>query len=271
MTAEELIRSLRERLAPTIGESAHLEARLLAEAALHTGECLSPFSKRSVTEAERTFAETMAERRRQGEPLQYILGEWEFMGLPFTVRPGVLIPRADTEILAEYAIELAQKHGYQSALDLCCGTGCIGISICCNTQLAVTLSDISPDCTRLARENAERNRADVSIVQGDLFAAVAGERFDLICCNPPYLTGEDMRELQREVTFEPALALYGGEDGLAFYRRIREEAGAFLNPNGRLLLEIGASQADDVRRLFRTAHVLNDYAGRPRVVEVEEI
>ena len=80
-----------------------------------------------------------------------------------------------------------------------------------------------------------------------------------------------MRELQREVTFEPALALYGGEDGLAFYRRIREEAGAFLNPNGRLLLEIGASQADDVRRLFRTAHVLNDYAGRPRVVEVEEI
>ena len=158
MTADELIRSLRERLAPTIGESAHFEARLLAEAALHTGERLSPFSKRSVTEAERTFAETMAERRRQGEPLQYILGEWEFMGLPFIVRPGVLIPRADTEILAEYAIELAQKHGYQSALDLCCGTGCIGISICCNTHLAVTLSDISPDCIRLARENAERTR-----------------------------------------------------------------------------------------------------------------
>ena len=214
--------------------------------------------------------EELLQRRINGEPLQYLLGVWGFMGLMFQVAPGVLIPRQDTETLCEHALKLAKERGYKTALDLCCGTGCIGISMAKLGGLTVTCSDISPDCVALTQQNAEYNGVSVVMLQGSFFAPVTG-RFDLIVSNPPYLTAEDMKNLQREVAFEPELALYGGEDGLSAYREIALGYEAHLNKGGVLLLEVGAMQARDVASLFSGRHTecIYDYNGVARVVQVD--
>lgn len=157
----------------------------------------------------------MLARRLAGEPLQYILGEWELMGLPFRVDARALIPRQDTEMLVEAALGLIKERGYRTVLDLCCGTGCIGISLAALSGAAVTLADISADALALARENAEKNGVCARMTETNLFSNIK-RSFDLIACNPPYLSDADMAALQREVRFEPALALYGGADGLDF-------------------------------------------------------
>ena len=197
-------------------------------------------------EYEKMLGEMLA-RRLAGEPLQYILGEWELMGLPFRVDARALIPRQDTETLVEAALGLIKERGYRTVLDLCCGTGCIGISLAALSGAAVTLADISADALALARENAEKNGVCARVTETNLFSNIK-RSFDLIACNPPYLSDADMAALQREVRFEPALALYGGADGLDFYRRIRTEYAAHLNPGGALLLEVGFGQAAAVMR-----------------------
>ncbi|MEG1524222.1 MAG: peptide chain release factor N(5)-glutamine methyltransferase [Clostridia bacterium] len=209
------------------------------------------------------------DRRAGGEPLQYILGQWSFMSLPMIVEPGILIPRQDTEVLCEKAEQLAKERGYTTVLDLCCGSGCIGIALHIRAGLRVTASDISGECTRIAVENAKLNGADLDIRTGDLFLAVAGETFDCIVCNPPYLNQTELSTMQKEVSFEPKIALDGGSDGLDFYRRISREYLEHLNPGGVLLMEIGATQSNAVLALFANASVLKDYAGNPRVVIVE--
>ena len=218
-------------------------------------------------EYEKMLGEMLA-RRLAGEPLQYILGEWELMGLPFRVDARALIPRQDTETLVEAALGLIKERGYRTVLDLCCGTGCIGINLAALSGAAVTLADISVDALALARENAEKNGVCARVMETDLFSNITGS-FDLIACNPPYLSDADMAALQREVRFEPALALYGGEDGLDFYRRIRTEYAAHLNQRGALLLEVGFGQAAAVCALFgENAYVLRDLCGVERVVAV---
>lgn len=210
----------------------------------------------------------MVERRVGGEPLQYIFGEWQFMGLPFLVEKGILIPRQDTEILCETALKLCKANGYKTALDICCGSGCIGITLAALGGLTVTSTDISADCVRITRENAALNNVELDVRTGDLFDAVFSESFDLIVCNPPYLNADDMKSLQREVAFEPRLALYGGADGLDFYRRIAREYQPYLHAGGSLLLEIGSTQADAVCGLFSNASMIRDYGDNPRVVIV---
>jgi release factor glutamine methyltransferase len=211
----------------------------------------------------------MLNRRLQGEPLQYILGEWAFMGLPFYVDARALIPRQDTELLAETALHFIRERGYANCLDLCTGTGCVGISLAKLAGIRVTCSDISREAISLAKENAEFNEVDVSFVESDLFERVP-EKFDLIVCNPPYLTLDDMQSLQKEVTFEPKLALYGGGDGLDFYRKIAWEYKNHLNEKGALLLEIGSTQAASAAALFDAkTTVLKDLCGNPRVLIVE--
>lgn len=128
--------------------------------------------------------EEMLARRLAGEPLQYILGEWELMGLPFRVDARALIPRQDTETLVEAALGLIKERGYRTVLDLCCGTGCIGISLAALSGAAVTLADISVDALALARENAEKNGVCARVMETDLFSNITGS-FDLIACNPP--------------------------------------------------------------------------------------
>lgn len=268
-TIREALRAAQAALAPVAGEEAAREARLFFCHALgwDMARLLSRQSDIFPGEYEKMLEEMLA-RRLAGEPLQYILGEWELMGLPFRVDARALIPRQDTETLVEAALGLIKERGYRTVLDLCCGTGCIGISLAALSGAAVTLADISVDALALARENVEKNGVCARVMETDLFSNITGS-FDLIACNPPYLSDADMAALQREVRFEPALALYGGEDGLDFYRRIRTAYAAHLNQRGALLLEVGFGQAAAVCALFgENAYVLRDLCGVERVVAV---
>ena len=207
--------------------------------------------------------EEMVSRRKSGEPLQYILGKWEFMGLPFYTRPCALIPRQDTETLCEEALAI----GGRTLLDLCCGTGCIGVSLAKLGGFEVTFGDISRDCIDLARENAALNGVAGSFVLTDMFGNISGS-YDMICINPPYIPTSHLALLQAEVKREPALALDGGADGLDFYRRIARDYAAHLNPGGALLMEVGAGQAEDVAAMFPNAGRIKDICGIERVVTV---
>ena len=224
---------------------------------------------RELTQSQLADYRALIDRRCQREPLQYILGTAQFMGVTLRAQPGALIPRNDTETLCEQA--LARMQGRERVLDLCTGTGALAIAIALRFSGAqVTAADISADALAVARQNIADTGARVTLRQGDLFAAVAGERFDIIVSNPPYITAEEMADLQPEVRREPALALYGGLDGLDFYRRIAREAPDYLSPGGWLLLEIGSAQAEAVSALlaerFEALAVYPDMQGLPRAV-----
>ena len=266
----EVVRLCKLRLEPVAGEEALQQAKEIVAAVIGAEtSALAVHSWVQVTEEQMSMIGDLVEQRLSGQPLQYILGEWEFYGLPFYVDERALIPRQDTELLVETAISMIQKRGYQSCLDLCTGSGCIAVSIAKHAQISVTASDISVDALELAQENAALNEVRVTFLESDLFDQIDG-KFDLICCNPPYLSKEDMEHLQKEVSFEPALALYGGADGLDFYRKIAKEYQAHLTAGGALLLEIGSTQAETAAALFAAqTSVLNDIAGNPRVLVVE--
>ncbi|MDL2236072.1 peptide chain release factor N(5)-glutamine methyltransferase [Christensenellaceae bacterium OttesenSCG-928-L17] len=225
--------------------------------------------EKTLTSAQNELLCALIARRQAREPLQYILGAWSFMGLPFVVRPGVLIPRPETELLCETALRLAKENGYETALDLCCGTGCVGVALAKIGSLRVTASDCEADCVTLTKENAAKNDVSLTVLQGDWFSPHT-ERFDMIVCNPPYLTAEDMRALQEELRYEPLRALFGGEDGLCAYRIIAERYREYLNAGGALILEVGHKQAEDVRTLLGgQAEVLEDLSGIHRVVYLQ--
>ncbi len=270
MTVAETIRICRFEIEPRAKEEALQQAKELVAAVLNLEP--SVLALHGSMEVTREQIETLGElisRRREGEPLQYILGGWSFMGLPFYTDARALIPRQDTETLCEEAIRLIRERGYASALDLCTGSGCIAISLAKLTNIRVTATDMSEAALMLAAENAALNDVSVSFRQGDLFACVR-ETFDLIVCNPPYLDRHDMDEMQAELKFEPREALYGGADGLDFYRRIAREYAPFLKRGGAMLLEIGATQKERVSELFSVeTRVLNDYNGQPRVLVLE--
>lgn len=219
------------------------------------------------------YADRLARRARR-EPLQYILGTAEFMGHRLMARPGVLIPRNDTETLAQMAIRRL-RPGHR-VLDLCCGSGnlAIAIKMAC-PDCAVWASDLSPEAVSLTRENARFAGADITVIMGDLFEPLRGQRFDLIVSNPPYIPAGELPGLQAEVGFEPALALDGGEDGLRFYRAILAQAPHFLKPGAWLMLEMGDGQAADLEALlpgvFADWRVEKDLAGLPRAAETRLI
>lgn len=228
------------------------------------------------TEEEIIRLEDMVDRRLSGEPLQYIIGEWEFMGLPFKVREGILIPRSETELLCEQGFDFLETRpeNRRRVLDLCCGTGCIGI---CAAKYVrgtdVTLIDKYDIPLEVANENAKLNGVDVKIVRGDALSSPDGAlgKFDLILTNPPYITAKDMKTLQKEVTYEPETALFGGEDGLDFYRSITENYVPLLTEDGALMAEIGIDEMLPVCEMFEAAGLKNvcaikDYNDIPRVV-----
>jgi release factor glutamine methyltransferase len=216
-------------------------------------------------------------RRRNGEPVAYVIGEREFYGLMFRVDSRVLIPRPDTEILVDVALQATRQwHLSGRALDLCTGSGCVAIAFAkARPTWQVTATDLSPDAIELARQNALRLGViwGLRLLQGDLYGPLdAEERFELITANPPYIPHSEIPELQREVRdFEPRLALDGGEDGLSFLPPILEGAARRLSPGGCLAVEIGAGQSDAVAKLFEGAGFVNvsrhrDYGGHERVV-----
>ena len=196
--------------------------------------------------------DAVAGERLTGKPLWYILGDTEFYGYTIKVDGRVLIPRPETELLAELAIRTAQEG--DKILDLCTGSGCIAVAMAKELQgkfVSVTAADVSAAALEVAQDNARRNGADIKFIESDMLAGVKG-KFNIITCNPPYIRRGDLPGLQREVKdFEPLTALDGGEDGLDFYRRLAVEAPKHLVRGGTLLVECGAGQAQEIVKLFK--------------------
>ena len=239
-----------------------------------TGMNRSAYFLHKEEELPKEQAERLAELSKQRAkriPLQYITGSQEFMGYSFLVSPSTLIPRQDTEVLVEEVSRVAEG---KSVLDLCTGTGCIILSLAkmCRLTKAVG-TDISEEAIETAKKNAKRLEADAKFFCGDLYNAVpAGERFDILVSNPPYIPSAVIETLMPEVKeHEPMSALDGEEDGLAFYRKIIMEANKFLTEKGQIFFEIGCEQGADVSELlrqngFENIRVLKDLAGLDRVV-----
>lgn len=211
-----------------------------------------------------------------GIPLQYIINKQEFMGLEFYVDENVLIPQPDTEILVEEVIDTSKREGKKNILDLCTGSGAIGISIVNSiSECNITLSDISKDALEVAKENCINHKVEdrVTIIQSDLFENIdENNKFDIIVSNPPYIKTDVIKILDKEVQNEPILALDGGEDGLKIYRRIINEAYKFLENDGYLCLEIGYDQKDEVIKLieqtseYKDIYSKKDLASNDRIV-----
>jgi release factor glutamine methyltransferase len=215
----------------------------------------------------------LIQRRLAGEPIQYITGETEFYGLPFRVTRDVLIPRPETEHLVEKVLELATHFFAPRILDVGTGSGCIAVSLAHGIPHAhITAIDLSASALAIARENAKINGVEVRFIKGDLLVPVAGERFEIVVSNPPYVASADRDTLSVEVRdFEPALALFAGEDGLEVYRRLIPAAFNALVPGGFVVLEIGHGQEQEIRALlsangFENIECINDLQGIPRVV-----
>lgn len=212
----------------------------------------------------------LAKKRAEGVPLQYLFGKWEFYGLPFYVGEGVLIPRPETELLAESAIEKLKNGGRM--LDLCSGTGCIAISAAKNTTAEVWAVELHEKAFSYLEKNIALNEADVKAVNGDALdgAVIPDLTFDVITANPPYLTKTEMDELQREVRYEPETALFGGEDGLNFYRTLVPIWCKRLIANGILAFEVGDKQAGAVQEIMKNegleTEIVKDLQGIERVV-----
>ena len=219
-------------------------------------------------EQEERFFACLSERMKH-VPVQYIIGEQDFCGLRFLVQPGVLIPRPETELLAEVVFKEAAGR---RVLDMCTGSGCIAVTVAkFGTPAFVAASDYSVEALAVAKKNAGLHDVPVTFFQGDLFENVEGT-YDIIVSNPPYIQSKVIDGLMPEVRdFEPRMALDGAEDGLLFYRRIGRDAKKFLNPGGRLLFEIGHDQGETVPALlseegYREIEVKKDYAGLDRMV-----
>ena len=270
MTIREALRLAAARLEQAGVPDADVDAAYLLASVLKEDTLAMRINgHRELAAPQRAAFDALCGRRAAREPLQYILGETEFMGLTFHVEPGVLIPRADTEILVEKA--LAWMKPGARVLDIGTGSGAIAVSLAkLGRQAQVTAVDVSDRALEIARRNAERNGAAVEFVKSDCFSALKGRKYDMIVSNPPYISADEMRGLMPEVTREPELALFGGADGLDFYRRISREAPEYLNEGGCLLFEIGWLQKDAVSALVK-AHIgepfaLRDYGQNWRVV-----
>jgi release factor glutamine methyltransferase len=210
----------------------------------------------------------------QGEPIAYILGQWDFYGMTLEVTPGVLIPRDDSCAVTELAIKKTLfLDNSPRILDLCTGSGCIGLAIAQRVKDArVTLGDISEDAISVAKRNIKNQKLTgrVSCMKVDAMAAPPAflGKFDLIVSNPPYITAKEMEQLDRSVKdFEPNLALYGGEDGLDFYRSIAERYADALKPGGFLCFEFGMGQGDDVCKILE----MNGYTILERTKDYNQI
>lgn len=224
---------------------------------------------------------SMAKKRAQGYPLQYILGQWEFFGYPFRVGEGVLIPRPDTETLVEKIIGFCKSHNNTcpKIADLCSGSGCIAVTLKKELpQAAVYAVELSDKAIPYIKENAQLNNAEISVLKADVLCSDTAEAFnelDAVVSNPPYLTLQEMNELQTEVTYEPETALFGGEDGLDFYRKMIPLWKGSIKNHGILAFEIGINQHDDVAEMlasesFANIELIKDTAGIIRVVSAEK-
>lgn len=243
-----------------IGEKnvSNLAREIVSLAAQRTKEEIIADSNLYVNDDIEAKARKYLQRRLDGEPLAYLIGEWEFYGLPLEISSGVLVPRIDTEVVADVAIELAAKFGPSPRiLDLCAGSGCIGLAIAANIMGArVTLADISEEALEICRKNVKRNNLSsrVHVVEADAKndAPAFMGHFDMIVSNPPYIPGGDLKNLDKSVyAYEPRLALDGGKDGLDFYKAIAKKWKRTLKNDGLLIFEVGVEQSRPVAEILR--------------------
>lgn len=228
--------------------------------------------ERTVKSDESKRIKEIVDKRLTGRPLWYIIGDTDFMNCKIKVDERVLIPRPETEILADVAIKSVENGN--KVLDMCTGSGCVAISVakaCKGMGVHVTAADVSDAAIELAKENAALNNVNVNFLVSDLFSNVRG-RFNVIVCNPPYIRSKDIKNLQKEVrNFEPRVALDGGADGLEFYRRLADEVKSYLLTDGMLILECGEGQALEILKIFRKrdyAMVIKDNFGVDRFVKI---
>ena len=272
MTVYEVFKKTRSKLEESGVENARFEAMLLVSKCVGIDCNLLPAHYTDV------FDETLASaldsclnRRLNGEPLQYVLGSWEFYSLDFEVGPGVLIPRPETELLCDIAISYIKEYGFTSAADLCAGSGCIGIAVAKNTGISVDSYEKYPEACNYLDKNIALNSAyTVNPILADITECdVLENNYDIILSNPPYIPDIQRGTLQRELDFEPQSALFT-PDGLEFYRCIRNRWLKSLKSGGALMVEIGVGQCEDVRaifsRCFKDVCSVKDLSGIDRVI-----
>ncbi|MBR5816483.1 MAG: peptide chain release factor N(5)-glutamine methyltransferase [Anaerotignum sp.] len=275
-TIADALREGKMRLKAAGKEAYAFEAELLLEKAAGLNRtALFLRGEEVLSEEVLAVYEGFLQEREQGRPTQYILGEWEFMGLPFSVGEGVLIPRADTEVLVETILEKQQAEPMKSILDIGTGSGCIPISLGHYGKFEHIMAvDISQKALGYATKNAHDNQIKIDFYESDLFTDLPAEwkgNLDAIVSNPPYIPKKDIEELMTEVKdFEPMNALDGGEDGLDFYRAIVEQGRDWLKDGGWLFFEIGYDQGEDLRNLlhefgYTEVEIRQDLAGLDRV------
>lgn len=275
MTISELEKLGSQKLRASGKENSDFDARCLLEFALNLNP--TQYLLNRSEEVDSVCAEkflSLVERRSNGEPLQYILGKWEFMGLPFYVGEGVLIPRPETEMLVEFALDFLKDKKNPVVIDLCSGSGCIAISVAKHLPnakvYAVEKSDLAfPYLKKNIWLNCVFN---VSAVHGDIFdrTLLSEIKPNLILSNPPYIRSSEIASLQSEVRNEPSMALDGGEDGLVFYREIANGWLDRLGTGGAITVECAEDQTEDIIRMFsektQYAEAFNDLSGLPRTV-----
>lgn len=283
MLLRDMLKNGTDRLKSCGIENAEGDARLLAMHVLGLDytRLFMVLDKNVDDETVSTYS-GLIEKRGTHYPCQYIMGTQDFMGYTFEVSENVLIPRPETELLVEAAVKATRDKRACNALDMCCGTGCIGISYILerrkrgNLDDKLTLVDISPYAVRLSERNRFLHDISCDIIESDLFEykklRSSGDLYDIIMTNPPYIRSSDIDALMKEVSrFEPRLALDGTEDGLYFYRKIIKEARNYLNENGCFICEIGYDQYDAVYSIlvdngYKDIELIKDYAGLDRVV-----
>ena len=278
ITYNNLYMDIRQELHRAGIQAATLEAReLVCFAAGKTREQFVRDGRLYVPQDVEEQARALMRRHLAGEPLAYLIGEWEFYGLPLDISEQVLIPRSDTEVLAGEAIRWLQTQQDARVLDLCAGSGCVGLSVASQVHACrVVLGEKSEAALRICRQNIRRSGllGRVTPMPADALEPPTRQlgEFDCIVCNPPYIPTQDIETLDVSVRdYEPHMALDGGEDGLEFYRAISENWREALHPGARLYFEVGIGQADSVLRIMRRQgfgelEIVPDTAGIPRVV-----
>jgi release factor glutamine methyltransferase len=268
MTAREAFSSARDQLKEACIAEPDAKAREIVAHVLGIGYA-DIFFCQHVDTAQLSGIAAMTKRCVLGEPVQYVTGRAYFRHLALSVTPDVLIPRKETELVAQKAIDMVREQDTAAVLDMCTGSGCIAIALATETHAQVEACDISEKALVVARRNALEHGASVRFFTSDMFSRVSRE-YDVIVCNPPYVSEAEYQGLSEDVRlFEPRIALTAG-DGLEYYRRIAREAAQYLTEDGTLVLEIGARQGGGVSALlaqnFESIECERDYEGRERIV-----
>ena len=274
MKIQELIQKEKNRLIQNKIEDANLISKILLEYVLKIDRNkLNLMQEQEIEEKKQKQYEKEIEKIIQGIPLQYITNYQEFMKLPFYVDENVLIPQPDTEILVEEVLKISKQENKKRILDICTGSGAIGISLAHNLEYSkITMSDISKVALEIAKKNAEENNVieKVEIIESNLLEKIKG-KFDIIVSNPPYIETKVIKTLSKQVQKEPHLALDGGKDGLYFYRKLIEEAPKYLEKEGYLCMEIGYNQKEKILKLIQETKTYTNIKTKKDLAENDRI